>query len=111
MRTVNDNGPGAESAASNTISVGRPKAPAVQAAGSVTGVKITFTPDTPETGDSWVYWAEDASAGSSSEVRLEEATVSPDVQPRQGEWSGRGAGAQGQQQRLGACLLWCGVHG
>lgn len=83
-RTVNDNGPGAESAGSNAFSVGRPKAPAVQATGSSTGVKVAFTPDTPETGDTWVYWAEDASAGSSEQWRLDEATVGS-VAIREGE--------------------------
>lgn len=83
-RTVNDNGPGAESAASNAFSVGRPKAPAVQATGSSTGVKVAFTPDTPETGDTWVYWAEDASVGGGERFRLDEATVGS-VTIREGE--------------------------
>lgn len=102
-RTVNDNGPGAVSAPSNTVSVGRPKQPDLAAIGSITGVKVLFAPDTPETGDSWAYWAEDASQGGGGAVRLEEALVG-EVTTRQGE---RAACLAGWGRRcLHACLVW-----
>lgn len=98
-RTVNDNGPGAESAASNAVSVGKPKAPAVQVTGSSTAVKIAFTPDMPETGDTWMYWAEDASLGSISDARLYETIVA------EGERQAGQAGLVGNISCCG-CTYW-----
>lgn len=85
-RTSNDNGAGAESSPSNTISVGRPIAPAVTATGSASGVEVTFTPTTLLTGDTFRVWAVDASAGGSGETRLVEREVTT-VTTAQGGWS------------------------
>ena len=73
-RTSNDNGAGAESGPSNTISVGRPIAPAVTATGSASGVEVSFTPDAASllTTDTFRYWA----VGSDGTTeRLAEAAV------------------------------------
>ncbi|PRW20926.1 fibronectin type III domain-containing [Chlorella sorokiniana] len=76
-RTVSDNGNGAESAATSAVSVGRPKAPSsLTAAGSASGVEVTFTPDTPLSTDVFKYWAVDASSSGNGQGRLAEKDVS-----------------------------------
>lgn len=84
-RTENDNGPGLASAASNAVTVGLPKPPTVTAASGAEGIKVLFVPDTLLTGDTFKYWAEDASAGSGAATRLAEA----DVVTRSGVQAGR----------------------